>query len=282
MDTELEDELGDVVQKARDGRSWSQEDLARACGVAVADIGRIENCDLIPDDSRIVRIAAALNLHGPSLVAVARKTYLPAAPKPDPDFDLVCLRVLIGMYPVKCYLLICKQTRAAAAIDTGGNPEAVIRKARELGVTPRKILLTHTHADHAGGLNRLDAEFNCPTWVDRAEPRPPGSRDLRWVGEGDCIELGKLRIRVIATPGHTAGGVCYRVNGSVVSGDAIFAGSMGRANVSFQALFDAVAGKLLTLPDATALYPAHGPATTVGQEKRHNPFFAAPGPSPGP
>ncbi|MFQ5673498.1 MAG: MBL fold metallo-hydrolase [Nitrospinales bacterium] len=275
MDTELEDELGDVVQKARAGRSWSQQDLARACGVAVADIDRIENCDLIPDNARITRIADALNLHGPALIEVARKTYMPAPPEPDPDFDLVCLRVFMGMYPVKCYLLICKQTREAAAIDTGGNPEAVIRKAGELGVTPRKILLTHTHADHAGGLHRLDAEFNCPTWVDRAEPWPPGSRDLRLVKDGDCIPLGRLRIRVIATPGHTAGGVCYRINNSVVSGDAIFAGSMGRANVSFPALFNAVVDKLLTLPDATALYPAHGPATTVGQEKRHNPFFSS-------
>ncbi|MFQ5717147.1 MAG: MBL fold metallo-hydrolase, partial [Nitrospinales bacterium] len=119
----------------------------------------------------------------------------------------------------------------------------------------------------------LDREFGCPTWVDRAEPQPSGSRDLRRVQEGDELGLGKLRIRVIATPGHTPGGVCYRVNRAVVSGDAIFAGSMGRANSSFAALFEAVAGKLLTLPEDTALYPAHGPATTVGEEKRHNPFF---------
>lgn len=275
MDTELEDELGDVVQKARAGKAWSQNDLARVVGASVADIARIENCDLIPDEPRIAKIATALTLHAPSLIDVARKTYMPAPPEPDPDFDLVCLRVYMGMYPVKCYLLVCKKTRETAVIDTGGNPEAVIRKAGELGVVPGKILLTHTHPDHAGGLHLLDAEFNCPTWVDRAEPRPSGSRDLRLLKEGDCIELGKLRIQVIATPGHTSGGVCYKVNNTVVSGDAIFAGSMGRANVSFKALFNAVADKLLTLPDSTALYPAHGPATTVGQEKQHNPFFCS-------
>ncbi|MFQ5717774.1 MAG: helix-turn-helix domain-containing protein, partial [Nitrospinales bacterium] len=136
METGLEDELGDILQKARIGKSWSQMDLARAVGVHAGDIERMERCEFIPGDSQIKRIADALELHGPSLIAVAREAYMPAPPKPDPDFDLVCLRVFMGMYPVKCYILICKETRESAVIDTGGNPEAVIRKTRELGVAP--------------------------------------------------------------------------------------------------------------------------------------------------
>jgi glyoxylase-like metal-dependent hydrolase (beta-lactamase superfamily II) len=85
--------------------------------------------------------------------------------------------------------------------------------------------------------------------------------------------LGKLKIDTIPTRGHTLGGISFKVNHSVFSGDAIFAGSMGRANSSWVGLFDSITKNLLTLPENTRLYPGHGPATTVGEEKMHNPFF---------
>lgn len=273
MDASLEDEMGDIVQKARDGKDWSQQDLAQASGISLADIARVENCQWTPDTAKIRAIAETLGLHAPALVDIANKAYLPKAPQPDAAFELVSLRVFMGIYPVKCYLIICRETRETAIIDTGGNPEAIIKKAGELGVRPTKILLTHTHPDHAGGLQTLTNAFGCPVWTDKQEPRPSGKYDLHLAQGGDHIKLGKLEIRVISTPGHTSGGICYKINDTVVSGDAIFAGSMGRANSSFKSLFASVAQKLLTLPDHTGLYPAHGPATTVGQEKRHNPFF---------
>ena len=96
---------------------------------------------------------------------------------------------------------------------------------------------------------------------------------MRIIEEGDSIILGKLNIKTLSMRGHTPGGVSYKINESVFSGDAIFAGSMGRANASWSGLFNSVAGNLLTLPDNTRLYPGHGPATTVGEEKQHNPFF---------
>ncbi|MEE2986835.1 MAG: MBL fold metallo-hydrolase [Nitrospinota bacterium] len=274
MASALEDELGDIIQKARDGKSWGQTELARRVGLSTADIRRIEHYEWTPDDTAILRIAQVLDLHGPSLLAIARERWVPAPVIADPaPFDLVCLDVFMGLYPVKCYLLICRETRETAVLDTGANPEAIIKKAKELGVIPCMILLTHAHPDHAGGLSLLDRQFNCPTFIDKKEPRPSGSRDLHFVEDGQDLELGKLKIRVMTTPGHTPGGVSYVIGRSVVSGDAIFAGSMGRANASWLGLFNSITCKLLTLPDDFRLHPGHGPATTVGEEKQNNPFF---------
>ncbi|KMP11158.1 hydrolase [Candidatus Nitromaritima sp. SCGC AAA799-A02] len=270
----LEDELGDIIQKARDGKSWSQGDLAKAAGLSAGDIGRIECYDWIPEEAKILKLARLLDLDGPALVAIADGQWEPEKEVPDPGpFDIICLDVFMGLYPVKCYLVVCRETRATAVVDTGGNPEAVIKKVCELGVRPEMILLTHAHADHAGGLSQLDRAFQCPAWIDKKEPRPSGSRDLRIVGEGDSIALGKLKIEALATRGHTPGGISYRINRSVLSGDAIFAGSMGRANSSWSELFHSITRNLLTLPEDTRLYPGHGPSTTVGEEKKHNPFF---------
>ncbi len=271
---QLEDELGDILQKARDGKSWSQSDLAQSVGVSSDAIRRMESYEFIPDDAVLLKIADALDLHGPSLLAVAKETWAPAETIPDPSsFELTCLNVFMGMYPVKCYLLICRDTQETVIIDTGANPEAIIKKATELNVRPTKILLTHSHPDHAGGLGVLDREYNCPTWIDKKEPRPSGSRDLRAIADGEIIPLGNLEINVLATPGHTPGGVSYQVGESIFSGDCIFAGSMGRANASWSGLFQSVTTCLLTFPDHYRLFPGHGPATTVGEEKWHNPFF---------
>jgi glyoxylase-like metal-dependent hydrolase (beta-lactamase superfamily II) len=241
----LEDELGDILHKARDGKSWSQNDLADAAGITLDEVHRMENYELNPDEAVVCKLAKVLDLDG----------------------------VFMGTYPVKCYLLRCPVTNETAVVDTGGNPEAIIRKAQELDVNPSKILLTHAHPDHAWGLDMLVREYECPTWIDKREPRPGGTRDFHFVEDGEKIPLGKLEIQALATPGHTAGGISYKVNHAILSGDTIFAGSMGRANSSWPDLYRSITQTLFSFPDDTALHPGHGPATTVGEEKRHNPFF---------
>ena len=96
----LEDELGDILQKARDGKDWSSDDLVRATGIAAQDIQRIENYDLTPSDANVLKLAKALDLDGPALINIAQEKWLPKEPAIDPDFDLVCMNVFMGEYPV--------------------------------------------------------------------------------------------------------------------------------------------------------------------------------------
>lgn len=269
----LEDELGDILQKARDGKAWSQDDLVRATNLPEDDIQRIESYQLTPEDSVVLKLAKALDLDGPALIDISHERWNPTEPSTDPDFDLVCLNVFMGEYPVNCYLVRCKATGETAVVDTGANPKTIIARAREMGVRPKMILLTHAHPDHAGGLGELSEAFDCPTYIDHNEPKPKGSDNFKIVKDEDELTLGQLRISCIETPGHTAGGVSYRINQTLLSGDVIFAGSMGRANSSWKDLFNSITQKVLRLPDNTGIYPGHGPATTVGQEKEHNPFF---------
>ena len=269
----LEDELGDILQKARDGKMWSQDDLVKATDISGEDIRRIESYQLTPENSVIEKLAKTLDLDGPALIEIAQERWIPKPPDSDPDFDLVCLNVFMGEYPVNCYLLRCKKTHETAVVDTGANPKKIISKAKEMNVCPSMILLTHAHPDHAGGLGELSNAFDCPTYIDHKEPKPRGSSNFKIVKEGDELTLGKLRIQCKETPGHTNGGVSYLINQTLLSGDVIFAGSMGRANSSWSDLFNSITEKVLRLPDNISIYPGHGPATTVGQEKNHNPFF---------
>ena len=276
MPDTLEDELGDILQKARDGKSWSQRDLAEASGVPIGDIYRMERYELVPPDEVTQQLAEVLGLDGHALTAIARNAWHPVEPADDdPNLDLICLDVFMGTYPVKCYLLRCTATNETAVVDTGANPEAIIAKARELNVRPSKIFLTHAHPDHAWGLDALVKEFQCATWLDEKEPQPGGVGEIHAVRDGETIPLGQLQVQAIATPGHTPGGISYQVNRVILSGDTIFAGSMGRANSSWQDLHRSITETLFSFPDDTALHPGHGPATTVGEEKRHNPFFCA-------
>ena len=179
----------------------------------------------------------------------------------------------MGLYSAYCYLLTCRQTGAAAVVDTGGNPDEVIAEVNKRRLKPSCILITHEHSDHTGGLRKLQISTQAQVFASEMAAIPAEVRECNKLQDGAEIELGNLNIKLLHTPGHTQGSCCYQVSKALFAGDTIFAGSVGRGNFSYPSLLESIRAKIFTLDDEIHIFPGHGPVTTVGQEKAHNPFF---------
>jgi len=183
------------------------------------------------------------------------------------------------------YLLACSETRRAALIDAGGFEHRVVDCARENSFHVQYILVTHDHYDHVGGLASYVQAFpGCEVIAGGANP---GGISARAPADGGPIHVGKLKGTALAIPGHTEDSMawlfeagddsaCFGLAPAVVfCGDVLFAGSIGGTfgSAAHEQEIQGIRRKLFTLPDNTVLYPGHGPATTVGIEKHHSPFF---------
>lgn len=198
----------------------------------------------------------------------------------------------VGPVQSNSYLLADEATREAALFDPGMESEPVAEVLARERLTLTAIINTHGHFDHVFGNAYFKAKTGAPLLMHRADldlvkrleeqslyfgfratPSPPPDRFLE---EGDEVRVGGIRLRVLHTPGHSPGGICLVTDGTAFVGDTLFAGSIGRTDLpggSAETLLTSIREKLLTLPDDTVIYPGHGPATTIGHERRHNPFL---------
>lgn len=205
---------------------------------------------------------------------------------------MILNKITAGPLAVNCYIIVCEATGAGAVIDPGDEAPVILNHIKQQRIDVKLILLTHGHVDHLAHLSRIKKELGAEFLMHQDDvfllkglfaqalmfglPNPGNPKPDRFVSDGDEIALGRLKIKVLHTPGHSPGSVTYFVDNKLFVGDLIFAGSIGRTDLpggDYQKLIRSVESKIFTLPDDTIIYPGHGPETTVGQEKSTNPFF---------
>ena len=277
----LEDELSDILKKARMGQQRSVADVARASGLPEVEVAGLERGQASHGRDQVQAVARALGLREDPLAQVVVEGWIPQA-LPASMAHVETVLGSIGGYEVKGYVV--HDRGEAIVIDTAYNASAMLDLLATRKLRLRAICLTHGHSDHADGIEAILKSSPVPVYLgpddlDLLSWRP--SQDLLHVPQdGDRLEVGGLTLRFMPTPGHTPGGVCYRLEqaGAPICfvGDTLFAGSIGRSNPAglYQTHLESVRERVLTLVPDTLLFPGHGPATTVREELLHNPFSA--------
>lgn len=202
---------------------------------------------------------------------------------------MIIKRFIAGRLENNMYLVADEKSSEAVLIDATQDLPEIQKAVKDLGVKVKYILLTHGHFDHIFGLNSLKKSLNAPAVICKDDlvisdnineftrlfglpDSVPPKYDM-YIKDGDEILLGSYKIKVIHTPGHTEGGVCYLVDGKLFSGDTLFRGSVGRTDLfggNFGKLSDSIKNKLFKLDDKTEVFPGHGDMTTIGFEKKYN------------
>lgn len=202
--------------------------------------------------------------------------------------------IVVGELGVNCFIMADSRTKEGIVIDPGAEPDRIIAALENNGIKVIYILNTHGHFDHIGGNSRVAGATGAKLMINR-EDEPfltRASKSARMYGlkaedspapaaylvDGDLLRFGSHELRVIHIPGHSPGGSCFyfEKEGILISGDSLFAESIGRTDLpggSQAVLVGAIRSKLLLLPEETTVFPGHGPSTTIGHEKSHNPYL---------
>ncbi len=271
---ELEDYFEDVIGKTLKGTGMADGVLSFLTNVETDVISQLKEGEF--DEAAVRAIAPSLGLDADSLVELANRSWRPEPVvldgleqfntvfDPDPD----------DMMTVNAYLIWDPATKEAALFDTGANADSALAKAKELGVEIKTLFITHTHIDHI--IDREKVIAACPGIRVLVNGREAVAGAERF-SAGDSFSIGTLRVTTRLTWGHSPAGTTYVVNGLArpvaIVGDALFAQSMGGGVISFRDALETNREQIFTLEDHTVVCPGHGPMTSVGEEKAHNPFF---------
>jgi len=271
----LEDNIGDIVSKARLMTGVTPAHAAQAAGISETELARLETDAQVPAKINFPALAAVLDLNPQKLAGIAQG-WLPAPEDLSRWHEIRVFTTEEDGGTVNSYLVWDEVNQEAALFDTGFNAQAALECLAENQLQLRHVFITHSHYDHVQALPQIRAAWPKARIHSSSKNAPVDQRNK----PSEIIHLGGLRVTYRETPGHAEDGVTYVVGNwqedaphIAVVGDAIFAGSMGRGNDSWALARQKVREQILTLPADTLICPGHGPLTTVAEEKAHNPFF---------
>lgn len=209
---------------------------------------------------------------------------------------MIVEKIVVGPFASNCYIVGSESNKEGIIIDPGDEAKKILKKVSDVGLDIKLITLTHGHIDHVGALKEVKEATGAEVAIHADDvkslsggagflvsllvpglsyPKPPPPDRL--LKDGDSLDIGALHFEVLHTPGHTPGGICLVGEGVVFSGDTLFNYSIGRADLpggNYSQLLSSIRTKLLVLPDNTVVYPGHGPDTTIGVERKGNPFLS--------
>lgn len=271
----LEDHVGDIIRKARAMSGVSARTAAEAAEISERDLAELEATGQAVKKPDYHRLARLIGVEGVKLEQVAAG-WVPATPDLARWRGFRRLTTTEGGMAVNCYLVWDDATREAALFDTGWSAEPIVKEISDHHLELGHVFITHSHEDHVAALEAIRKRFP-KARVQAGWSGAPVNERLR---PGEFLALGRLRISPRDTPGHAPDGTTYLVENwpagappVAMVGDAIFAGSIGRGNQSWELARSKVREHILSLPADTLICPGHGPLTTVGEELAHNPFF---------
>jgi glyoxylase-like metal-dependent hydrolase (beta-lactamase superfamily II) len=267
---ELEDFNEDILGKAMRGLGIGKNEMASRLQCEKSEVEAILSGGI--NDPLISAMAKELDLDAEKLLRSAKKEWCPA---PLMINGLKQFNLPFGDMLVNVFVVWDENSRNAWVFDTGPIAEPILDFLNQESLTVDSIFLTHTHRDHIACLDELrKGTSNPPVYVHELEILDA----CESITEGFSSSCGTLSLNTLHTHGHALGGMTYLIDGLersiAVVGDAIFAGSMGGGMISYKDALRTNREKIMTLPDDTVLCPGHGPLTTVGEEKKNNPFFA--------
>jgi len=272
---QLEDHLGDIIRKARTLSQVPAAAAARAAGISEAELSALEETGRRGQGLDVAALARLTGLDPAKLESIA-SGWLPAAKDLSRWRELRVFATAGEGLTVNCYLIWDEVTCDAALFDTGLDAKPLLECIGENRLQLRHLFITHSHWDHVDALPQIREAWPKARVHSGSKSAPVDQRNK----PNEIIHLGGLRVMYRETPGHAEDGVTYIVGNwqedaphVALVGDAIFAGSIGRGNQSWDLARQKVREQILSLPPETLLCPGHGPLTTVVEEREHNPFF---------
>lgn len=202
------------------------------------------------------------------------------------------MRIPAGVYAANCYIVYSETTKDGIVVDPGGDVDDLLGFIERNNLKIKNIILTHGHGDHIGGVIGLKKALDADVMIHKDDHEllvdsdknlsatmpigPVSMKADKLLNDGDIIEFGDLQVEVIHTPGHTKGGISLKINDSIITGDTLFAGSIGRTDLlggDYETIIKSIKEKLMIYPDDVEVMPGHGGISTIGRERVTNPFL---------